>query len=315
MRKVAINKIHELAKRDPRVVFIGSDLGPGVLDAMRVEMPERFFMEGVTEQAIIGIAAGLAMEGYVPYINTIATFLTRRCFEQLAIDVCMHHLPVRLIASGGGAVYAPLGPTHMAFDDLALLRALPGMTIVAPCDAPEMGRAMDASLDVDGPLYVRIAKGSDPVISRDNLPFEIGRAIVLEEPGDVLFVGTGVMTTRALDARALLGARGIRAGVVHAHTVKPLDVETIAAAAQRAQLVVTVEEHFRNGGLGTALAEGFADRAIATPVVRLGFADAYCYDFGSQEHVLELAGLDPDGLAATVEAAFSGTARAVPVGA
>jgi transketolase len=315
MRKVAINKIHELAQRDPRVVFIGSDLGPGVLDAMRVEMPERFFMEGVTEQAIIGIAAGLAMEGYVPYINTIATFLTRRCFEQLAIDVCMHHLPVRLIASGGGAVYAPLGPTHMAFDDFTLLRALPGMTIVAPCDAPEMGRAMDASLDVDGPLYVRIAKGSDPVISRSDLPFEIGRAIVLEEPGDVLFVGTGVMTTRALDARTLLAKRGIRAGVVHAHTVKPLDVETIAAAAQRAQLVVTVEEHFRNGGLGTALAEGFADRGIATPVVRLGFADAYCYDFGSQEHVLEVAGLDPAGLAATVEAALSGIARAVPVGA
>src|ERR1700678_1882749 len=130
MRKEAMNGIYALAKRDPRVVFIGSDLGAGTLDEMRREMPGRWFMEGVSEQAIIGMAAGLAMDGFIPYINTIATFLTRRCLEQLAIDLCMHRLPVRLIASGGGAVYAPLGPTHMSFDDLALLRALPGMTIL-----------------------------------------------------------------------------------------------------------------------------------------------------------------------------------------
>lgn len=314
MRKVAMSAIYDLAKRDPRVVFIGSDLGPGVLDAMRREMPERFYMEGVSEQAIIGIAAGLAMDGYIPYINTIATFLTRRCFEQLAVDVCMHHLPVRLIASGGGAVYAPLGPTHMAFDDFALLRTLPGMTVVAPCDAPEMARAMDASLDVDGPLYVRIAKGGDPIVSRAELPFAIGRAIVLEEPGEVLFVGTGVMTTRALAARELLAARGIRAGVVHAHTVKPLDVETILTATTGVRLVVTVEEHFRHGGLGTALAEAFADRGVALPLVRCGFRDAYAYDFGSQDHVLAVAGLAPAGLAATVADALAGCVQQIPAG-
>jgi transketolase len=305
VRKVAIAKIHELAQRDPRVVFIGSDLGAGVLAAMKTEFPDRFFMEGVTEQAIIGMAAGLAMDGFVPYVNTIATFLTRRCFEQLVVDVAMHDLPVRLIASGGGAVYAPLGPTHMAFDDFALLRALPNMTIVAPCDADEMGRAMDASLAVPGALYVRIAKGGDPIVSRPELPFVIGRAIVLEEPGDVLFVGTGVMTTRALAARDLLAARGIRAGVVHAHTVKPLDVSTIAAAAHGAQLVITAEEHFRSGGLGSALVEGFADAGVSVPVVRCGFADAYSYDFGSQDHVLQAAGLDPAGLAATAESALA----------
>jgi transketolase len=301
-----MSSIHELAQRDERVVFIGSDLGAGVLDAMRKEMPERFFMEGVSEQAIIGIAAGLAMDGFVPYINTIATFLTRRCFEQLAVDVCMHHLPVRLIASGGGAVYAPLGPTHMALDDFALLRALPGMTIVAPCDAPEMGRAMQASLDVDGPVYVRIAKGGDPLISRADLGFAIGRAILLEEPGEVLFIGTGVMTTRALRARELLSARGIRAGVLHAHTVKPLDVDAIVDAARDVRLIVSVEEHFRAGGLGSAVLEGLSERGVATPLVRCGFTDAYSYDFGSQDHVLEVAGLHAEGLAATVERELAG---------
>jgi transketolase len=310
MRKVAIAKIHELARRDPRVVFIGSDLGAGVLKEMKAEMPDRFFMEGVTEQAIIGMAAGLAMDGYIPYINTIATFLTRRCFEQLAIDVCMHNLPVRLIASGGGVVYAPLGPTHMALDDFALLRALPGMTVVAPCDAREMGRAMDGSLDIAGPMYVRIAKGGDPVISRETDAFAIGRAILLEAPGDVLFVGTGVMTTRALDARTLLEARGIRAGVLHAHTVKPLDTEGIVAAARDVRLIVTVEEHFRAGGLGSAVVEELADRGIATPVLRLGFGDAYSYDFGSQDHVLRVAGLDAESIASRVEAVLA--LRAVP---
>jgi transketolase len=310
MRKVAIESIYELAKRDPRVVFIGSDLGAGVLDKMRVEMPERFFMEGVSEQAIIGIAAGLAMDGFVPYINTIATFLTRRCFEQLAVDLCMHKLPVRLIASGGGAVYAPLGPTHMAFDDLALLRTLPGMTILVPSDAPEMGRAMQASLDVPGPVYVRVAKGGDPVISRAEAGFTIGRAILLEAPGEVLFVSTGVMTTNALRARELLSERGISAGLLHAHTVKPLDVDAIAQAAQAVRLIVTVEEHFRAGGLGSAVLEALADRGITTPVARCGFADAYCYDFGSQEHVLEVAELHPAGLVATVERTLSGHAVA-----
>jgi transketolase len=310
MRKVAIDSIHELAKRDARVVFVGSDLGAGVLDKMRAEMPERFFMEGISEQAIIGIAAGLAMDGFIPYINTIGTFLTRRCFEQVAVDLCMHNLPVRLIASGGGAVYAPLGPTHMAFDDFALLRALPNMTVIAPSDAPEMGRAMQASLEVPGPVYVRIAKGGDPVSSRAEAGFTIGRAILLEEPGEVLFVGTGPMSTSALRARELLSERGIRAGVLHAHTVKPLDVDAIVHAAQGARLVVTVEEHFRAGGLGSAVLEGLSDRGIATPVVRCGFEDAYSYDFGSQDHVLTVAGLHPAGIAATVERVLAGHAVA-----
>src|ERR1700733_13452357 len=147
MRKEAMAGIYELAQRDPRVVFIGSDLGAGTLDDMRREMPDRWFMEGVSEQAIIGMAAGLAMDGFIPYINTIATFLTRRCYEQVAVDLCLHKLPVRLLASGGGPVSAPLGPTHIAIEDIAIMRALPNMTVVAPADAEEMKRLMPQTLD------------------------------------------------------------------------------------------------------------------------------------------------------------------------
>jgi len=300
MRKEAMAGIYKLAQRDPRVVFIGSDLGAGTLDDMRREMPDRWFMEGVSEQAIIGMAAGLAMDGFIPYINTIATFLTRRCLEQLAIDLCLHRLPVRLIASGGGAVYAPLGPTHMALDDIALLRALPGMTIVAPADAEEMTRAMDATLAEPGPVYVRIAKGNEPVITRPADGFAIGRAIRLREGRDVVIVSTGAMSWRALKAADALLAHGIDTGVLHMHTIKPLDDEALARAALGARLVVTLEEHVRIGGLGSAVLESLNDGEIAAPVLRLALPDRFSRDYGSSEHVLEVAGLGVDSIAAAV---------------
>jgi transketolase len=302
MRNEAMQGIYALAKRDPRVVFIGSDLGAGTLENMHAEFPDRWFMEGVSEQAIIGMAAGLAMEGYVPYINTIATFLTRRCLEQIAIDLCLHRLPVRLIASGGGAVYAPLGPTHMALEDVALLRPLPGMTIVAPADADEMVRVMDASLDVPGPLYVRIAKGNEPVVTRAADGFAIGRAILLQPAGDVLFVSTGAMTARTLRAAEALAAEGIEAGVLHAHTLKPFDDAGLLAAAAGVRLIVTVEEHVRSGGLGSAVLESLSDGESPLPVLRLALPDRFSRDYGSQEHVLEVAGLSPAGIASAVRA-------------
>src|SRR5207248_10919335 len=138
MRQTSLDMVYELAKRDPRVVFIGSDLGPDTLKQLKAEMPNQFLMEGVSEANIVTMAAGLAMEGRIPYINTIATFLTRRCFEQIVLDLGLHHVNVRLLGSGGGLVYAPLGPTHEAIEDMAILRAIPRMTIIAPADAEEM---------------------------------------------------------------------------------------------------------------------------------------------------------------------------------
>ena len=157
MRNTCLNMVYELAKRDGRTIFIGSDLSPGLLAGMKREMPERYYMEGVTEANIIGMAAGLAMDGYIPFVNTIATFITRRCYEQIAIDLCLHNLPVRLIGNGGGFVYAPLGPTHLAIEDIAIMRALPNMTVIAVCDAAEMERMMECALDWPQPIYIRLA--------------------------------------------------------------------------------------------------------------------------------------------------------------
>src|ERR1051326_1372720 len=183
MRPTCVDKVFELARRDTRVAYIGSDLDPPITRRMREEMPGRAFMEGVSEQHVVGMAAGLAMEGMIPYVHTIATFITRRCYEQVAVDLCLHNLPVRLIGNGGGLVYAPLGPTHLAIEDIAIMRALPGMAVVAVADAPEMRRLMEASLDWPGPLYIRLAKGYDPIVSRPELGFEIGKAILMREAG------------------------------------------------------------------------------------------------------------------------------------
>ncbi len=305
MRKTALNMVFELAQDDPRVVFVGSDLGPNVLPDMKQTMPERFFMEGVSEQALVSIAAGMAMEGLIPYVNTIATFLTRRCFEQLAVDLCLHDLPVKLIANGGGLVYAPLGPTHLATEDLAILRPLPNMTICAVCDAEEMRRLMVASLDWPHPLYIRLAKGGDPVVSDGEAGFEIGRAISMRPPRQVLAVTTGVMTTRALAVSTLLEDAGIGMGILHAHTVKPLDSDAIVGAARDVDLIVTIEEHARIGGLGSAvLEEVVGDQGLTVPVLRMGLGDAFPHDYGSQDHLLEVANLQPKEIAATVEAAL-----------
>jgi transketolase len=135
MRKTCVDMVYTLAKKDPRVVFIGSDLSPGLLKDMQAEFPDRYFMEGIAEQHVMGMAAGMALEGFIPYVNTIATFITRRCYEQVAVDACLHNLPIRLISNGGGLVYTPLGPTHLAIEDIAIMRALPNMTVVAVSDA------------------------------------------------------------------------------------------------------------------------------------------------------------------------------------
>src|SRR6202163_2273343 len=181
MRNACLEKVHDLAKRDGRVVFIGSDLSPGLLAEMKREMPDRYYMEGIMEQNVIGMAAGFALEGYIPYVNTIATFITRRCYEQVAVDLCLHDLPLRLIGNGGGLVYATLGPTHLAIEDVAIMRALPNMTVVAVCDAAEMKSLMAGRLDWPGRIYIRLAKGGDPIVSRPQNGFAIGKAIPMRK--------------------------------------------------------------------------------------------------------------------------------------
>jgi transketolase len=289
MRKRCLDVVYRLAKANKDVVFVGSDLGVGVLDNFKKEMPERFFMDGVSEQHLVGACAGLAMSGKIVYFNTIATFLTRRAFEQNVIDLGLTKAKVRILGSGGGLVYAPLGPTHLAFEDVAIMRAIPNFTIVAPADAEEMERMMLKSEPLDGPLYVRIAKGGDPVVTKPELGFEFGKAYVYSEPGDLLLITTGIMLNRALEVQTLLKAEGISVGIVHCPTIKPLDTKTILREAVKAKAVLTLEEHTILGGLGSAVAEALAESGLEKlPLFkRVGVPDVFPERYGSQNTQLE----------------------------
>jgi len=303
MRQTCLDMVYELAQADKRVLFIGSDLGIGTLQKFKQEIPERFFMEGISEANIIGMAAGLAMEGKIPYINTIATFLTRRCFEQIVIDLCLHHVNVRLLGSGGGLVYAPLGPTHLAIDDLAILRAVPNMTIVAPCDAEEMKRLMLLTVDHQGPLYIRIAKGGDPIVSSDRIPFRIGKAMPIREGRDALIVTTGITLGLVIKAAEILSKEGIEAAILHMPTVKPLDQETLLNYVKQTSVVVTVEEHSVIGGLGSAVAETILEANFDSVknFKRIGIPDVFSSSYGSQDDLMKKYGITVENVCASIK--------------
>jgi len=303
MRKSCLNKVYELAKGDERVIFIGSDLGSNTLDAFKSEIPGRFFMEGISEANVVGIAAGLALEGKIVYVNTIATFLSRRCYDQIAMDLCFHNLPVRLIGNGGGFVYAPLGPTHQAIEDMAIMRALPNMTIIAPADSKEMNKLMPETLEHEGPIYVRLAKGYDPIVTMDDYDFKIGQAYVYRQGLDALVVTTGVTLQVALAAAEALNKQGIELTILHCPTVKPFDSKTLLAILKEISIVVTVEEHTLNGGLGSVVAEVLAETHWLAPVwfQRIGIPDTFADEFGSQASLMERFGITSERLQASIK--------------
>ncbi len=288
MRETCLDQVYELAKRDERIFFIGSDLGVNTLDKFKKEMPGRFFMEGISEQHVVGMASGLALEGKIVYVNTISTFITRRCFEQVVVDVCLHNLNVRLIGNGGGLVYAPLGPTHLAIEDISIMRAVPNMTVVAPADADEMRRFMPQTADYPGPIYIRLAKGYDPIVTTDDVPFRIGKALPMREGGDALLVSTGVTLKLALDAASELAIQGIECAVLHMPTIKPLDVDALLAHAKKAPVIVAIEENTMIGGLGSAVAEAIAeaDFNAVKHFRRIGIPDVFAKHYGSQANLM-----------------------------
>ncbi len=294
--------VYELAKQDERIVFIGSDLGAGVLEDFKREMPDRFFMEGIGEANMVGMAAGMALSGKIVYCHTIATFLTRRAFEQVAIDVGLHQANVRLIGAGGGAVYAPLGPTHLATDDIALMRTIPGMTILAPCDAVEMEALMPQTVEHKGPIYIRLGRGGDAVVPQSRR-CEIGKTSVVRRGRGTLIFSTGTATQIAMDA-----ANQINATVVHVHTLKPFDFGQLAFELWMEPLhaqpdhIVTIEDHSTSGGLGTVIAEGLAGSTYRGKFDRFGYPDVFPHGYGTQDEMRARYGLTAGAIVAAVKA-------------
>lgn len=302
VRKAALAAIAALVEENPAVVFIGSDLGAGTLADAARRHPDRVLMEGIAEQHIVGCAAGLALEGFIPYVHTISTFLTRRALEQVIVDVALHNLPVRLVGAGGGMVYAPLGPTHEAIDDFALMRAIPRMSVIAPADPREMTECIRHLASASGPAYVRIAKGGEPDVTRELPQSPWGQPRVVLTGDTLAVLTTGALLHECLPAVQSARQGGHDVGLWHIPVLAPVAEGSLDALLAGRHTVLVVEEHIPTGGLSTIVAEAIAERGLPTRLHRLTLPHRYPEKYGSQREHWELHGLSAAGITARIEA-------------
>ena len=265
----------KLAQKRPEIVGLTADLGKYTdILPFRDAFPERFFNVGMAEQNLVAVAAGLARTGLIPFATTYGVFATRRAFDFVAIACAHSNLNVKIIAGLPGLTTG-YGGTHQAIEDLALMRMIPGLTIIDPCDATEIEAATIAIADYPGPVYMRLLRGAVPVVLDPSYRFEIGKALLLREGKDVGIVSTGFMTERALDAAETLAKRGISIAVLHVPTIKPFDAEAVASLAANVDHVVTAENHVTVGGLASLVVETLFDAGVAKKVTRIGLPDRY----------------------------------------
>ncbi len=313
MRNAFADEMTRLAAADPRIVLLSGDIGNRLFDPYKAAAPERFLNTGVAEANMIGMAAGMALSGLRPVAYTITPFITTRCLEQIRVDVCYHKAPVVIVGVGSGLGYASLGPTHHSCEDIAFLRALPGMTVIAPADAAEVRAALRAALAHDGPVYLRLGKKGEPMVHEaPPADFAIGRGLVVEEGDDVCLLATGTILPVARAAAQLLRTEGLSVRLISLHTVKPLDTALLEEVFARFRAVATVEEHSLIGGLGGALAEWLAGRdPLTAPPVRarlaqFGTRDEFLHTAGNTAYARACFGLTADAIASRLAALCQG---------
>ena len=281
----------EAAKRWNNVVGAAADLTESTQMHLFAEaFPDRFVDVGVAEQNLVTIGSGLAAMGKVPFVSSYAAFSPGRNWEQIRTTICLNDRAVKIIGSHAGISVGPDGATHQMLEDLALMRSLPNMVIIVPCDSLEASKATIAMAANPRPNYMRLAREETPIITTENTPFEIGKAYIYKEGIDVSIIATGTMTYQALEAAKILAKDGIEAEVVHVPTIKPLDSETILDSIKKTRHVVTAEEGQINGGLGSAVAELLGEN-MPTPVIRIGMKDHFG-ESGKPEELIRHFGLD-----------------------
>lgn len=304
MRNAFADEITKLGAEDPRVVLLSGDIGNKLFDKFKDKAPGRFFNCGVAEANMMGVACGMALCGLRPVIYTITPFTTTRCFEQIRVDACYHRAPVIIVGTGSGLSYAELGPTHHSCEDLAILRVLPEMTVLAPGDSIELRGLLREALRHDGPVYMRIGKKGEPDMHDASHAIQIGRSVTMRSGRDACILSTGTLLSVAAKAADLLEKEGISTRVESFHTVKPLDESTLAEVCTMYPLVATLEEHSKLGGLGGSVAEWMASREAA-PRARLmtfGTEDVFMHEVGSQEYARQKYGLTAENVANRIAA-------------
>ena len=311
MRAAVLRTLIELAENDARIVLLTGDLGYLVVESFAERFPDRFWNVGVAEQDMVGIATGMAEAGFIPFTYTIATFATLRPYEFVRNGPVHHRLPVRVMGVGGGFEYGSAGPTHHGLEDVAVMRALPGLAVVAPADHEQAAAALSATWDLPGPVYFRLGKDDRKVVPGLDGRFALGRAqTVRHGTAGVVLVALGPVAAEAVAAAELLGARGLDCSVLVVASVSPPPVEDLLGTCAGARTIVTVEAHSVVGGLGSLVSEIVAEHGLGCRVVRCGVRTAPDGVGGSEAFLNARHGLDRAGITQVVEAA-----AAVPVGA
>ncbi len=286
----------EAGKRWQNVVAISADLTESTkMNLFADAYPERFIQAGVAEQNLVTVGSGLAAMGKIPFVSSYAAFSPGRNWEQIRTTIALNNQPVKIIGSHAGVSVGPDGATHQMLEDIPLMRALPNMVVVAPCDSVEAAKATLALAADNRPAYMRLAREATPIVTSQLTPFQLGPAYIFKPGVDVSLIATGTMTYQALAAAAKLAKAGIQAEVLHVPTVKPLDSETILASVGRTRHVITAEEGQINGGLGGAIAELLAEN-LPTPMIRIGMRDRFG-ESGQPAELLKHFGLDANHVA------------------
>jgi transketolase len=290
-----------MAAKRAEIMLLTADLGFGVLDDFAARFPAQFLNVGIAEQNMTGLATGLALEGWIVFTYSLGNFPTLRCLEQIRNDACYHNANVKIVTVGGGMSYGAVGPSHHATEDLAILRALPGTTVVCPGDHWEVAQVTRAMVDRPGVIYLRLDKSAAPPSHKADDVFVFGRARRILDGSDATLIATGGILGEAVRAADILRSQGIKVRVLSCHTVKPLDTNAILDAARQTGGIVTVEEHTVDGGLGGAVAESLLE-AGGRPgfFTRIGLRSCFSSVVGSQQYLRSVYGLDAESIAAVV---------------
>ena len=296
MRRAFIRTLVELANDDDRILLLTGDLGYMVIEPFAERFPRRFFNVGVAEQNLVGLATGLSESGYLPFIYSITTFVTLRAYEFIRNGPLAHGLPVRIIGVGGGFEYGPAGVTHFGIDDIGVMRVQPALRVIAPADHEQAASALRATWQLDGPIYYRLGKDDQNTVPGLNGRFEPGRAQVMKEGNQLLVLAMGAIARQADEAVRMLESRGIAAGLIIVDTVAPPPVEQLRQALAGVPVAMTVEAHYRVGGLGSLVSEIVAEHGLACRVVRCGVNEMPVGPIGSEAYMSDRYGLSSSGL-------------------
>ncbi|MDP8247440.1 MAG: transketolase C-terminal domain-containing protein [Candidatus Tritonobacter lacicola] len=301
MRDAFSEALYEIICEDERVILITSDTGAVCHDLIKANFPGRYINVGIAEQNMVGVAAGLAMTGYIVYIYAIVPFVTMRCYEQIRVDLCcMGHLPVTAVGVGAGFDYNTLGPTHHGTEDLSLMRTLPGMTVLSPSDSVMAAAFARISYELPGPKYIRLDRTGLPLIyDKDEADFSAGLTH-LREGKDVCIVATGRMVKRALSVAEELAGKSVSVSVVDLYRLKPLNRELLLEILGKSARIATIEEHFITGGIGSLVAELMAENCVYLPLKRFGIPDDFCREYGPRDYLHSLYKLDLQSVARAV---------------